>query len=246
MLNGTGWWPNDCVRVLETLTQFGGLRFLTMMTWSDVIAQRMMIRGTQAWCSACYAEWRETGQIIYYPLIWSLQAVAVCPRHHQPLRVTCPYENCQRSLPFIAIGSRLGYCVYCNRWLGIASEGNGCDNAPAEQGKELLCWDATAVGELVANAPAVAIPPVRENIALAMKGLSERITQGNTSFLAYRLGVSAGTMLGWQSGAQIPQLAQLLRLCFSAGLSLFHFLTVEGVSSPVISTTLVNRGSPII
>lgn len=111
---------------------------------------------------------------------------------------------------------------------------------------ERLNWDATAVGDLVANGPNIAIPPAREHIAFAIKGLSEQITHGNISFLAYRLGVPAETMLGWQSGAEIPQLAQLLQVCFSAGLPLLHFLTIDGVSSPVISTTSDNGDSSII
>ena len=246
LLNGTGWWPNDCVRVLETRTLLSGLRFLTMIPWSNVVAQRMMVRSTQFWCPACYVEWRETGQKIYNPLIWSLQAVAMCPRHRQPLRSICPYENCQRSLPFIAIRSRIGYCSYCNRWLGIACECNRCDDRTAGYPKERLYWDAIAVGELIANAPSVAIPPEREHISLAIKSLSEQITQGNISFLAHRLGMTEGTMQMWQRGAEIPQLGQLLQLSFCAGLSLFQFLTMETASSLVFCTTSANGDSPII
>lgn len=139
------------------LTQFSGHRFLTMVSWTNVIAQRMMLRNTQSWCPACYIDWRKTGQLIYNPLIWSLKAVTICPRHRQPLRDTCPHENCQRLLPPITKGSRVGYCSYCNRWLGIVSKCNNYNDTDAEQpkDKERLYWDATVVGDLVASAPSV-------------------------------------------------------------------------------------------
>ena len=248
MLNGTSQLSNDCVQVLEMLTQFSGLRFLTMMSWTNVIAQRMMLRNTQSWCPACYIDWRETGQLIYNPLIWSLKAVAICPRHRQPLSNTCPYENCQRPQPFIAIGVRIGHCSYCNRWLGSVSKCNRCDDTDVEQlkDKERLYWNATAVGDLIANAPSIMNMLERENVTLAIKTLSERITQGNISYLAHRLGLSAETMNRWQRGADIPQLAQLLQLSFSVGLSLLQILTIESTSSHVLSTTLANKYSSII
>ena len=68
----------------------------------------------------------------------------------------------------------------------------------------------------------------------------------NTSFLAYKLGVSAHLMNTWQREAQIPQLAQLLQLCFGAGLSLVQFLTFDSDSSFVISPASVKRGSLVI
>ena len=61
-LNGTSMEARNWVQAMEQLTLRCDLRFLTMLTWSSVLSSRGLLRPTQAWCPACYQEWRERGR----------------------------------------------------------------------------------------------------------------------------------------------------------------------------------------
>jgi TniQ len=64
MLNGTCSTASNWIQTVERLTQRNDLRLLTMLTFSNVLSWRELIRHTQAWCPMCYEEWRKTGQMI--------------------------------------------------------------------------------------------------------------------------------------------------------------------------------------
>src|SRR4051812_19964806 len=49
-LNGTVASAGDLVRILEILTQRNDLRFLTMLTWANVLPPRGLLRPKRAWC----------------------------------------------------------------------------------------------------------------------------------------------------------------------------------------------------
>jgi len=60
------------VAVMQSLTMCDSLRFLTMLTWSEVIAVNKVVRRRKAWCPTCYDEWRQAHQVLYDPLLWAL------------------------------------------------------------------------------------------------------------------------------------------------------------------------------
>ena len=55
-VNGTGATARSFAEALERLTMRGGLSYLTLLTWKDVISHRHLIKPTRAWCPACYEE----------------------------------------------------------------------------------------------------------------------------------------------------------------------------------------------
>lgn len=93
-LNGTGRSTTRLVQALEALTLRSDLRYSTMLTWANVIADGGLLRAIKAWCPTCYKEWKAAGQKIYEPLIWALDVVKVCNRHHQTLQTQC--SHCYR------------------------------------------------------------------------------------------------------------------------------------------------------
>lgn len=127
-INGIAAVARNWVRALEALTRRGDLHLLTLLSWAHVLTPRKLLRPTHAWCPQCYDEWRATGQVIYDPLLWAVQAVTACPRHRQRLRVQCPYQDCRQPSRRLVSRSRPGYCSRCARWLGVHPESASDDN----------------------------------------------------------------------------------------------------------------------
>jgi hypothetical protein len=139
----------SAINALECLTKLQGLRALTLVAWSEVFSPFKLTRTTRAWCPHCLEMWRTTGQIIYEPLLWTIQAVKVCSQHDCLLQTQCP--ECRRNFPWLTWRSRPGHCGHCHRYLGthvVAQE-------EEEKERKWLRWCAEEVGALLALVPAL-------------------------------------------------------------------------------------------
>lgn len=221
LLNGTGIRATIAVQSLEKLTGRSDLHALTLLTWTDVLPLRGLIRLTKAWCPACYEEWRRAGKIIYDPLLWVLQEVSVCVRHRQRLLLRCSYSDCARLLPALTWRSRPGYCAYCHRWLGTQQEDAGA--VPEE---ELMWqqWVSRAWADLLARIPTISSPPKREQVNEVIVSAVNRVTNGNIAAFARALGISKNMVAHWYHGGRIPEVTQLLRFCYRLNISLCEVL----------------------
>ncbi len=79
--NGTGVWTASLIDILRTLTSVENLSCLTLLKWQDVLSQRNLLKKQRAWCSSCFAEWKNAKSCIYEPLIWNFEIVKICPKH---------------------------------------------------------------------------------------------------------------------------------------------------------------------
>lgn len=77
-------------------------------------------RDVRAWCPECFQTWRDTKQIIYEPLLWSIAAAVVCPYHHRPLLSRCPH--CRKKQRPLTAKTYVARCSQCFGWLGICTE----------------------------------------------------------------------------------------------------------------------------
>ena len=227
-VNGTGTMALDLLHALETLTFRNDLRFLTLITWSDVFPQRQLLRPVRAWCSACYEEWHSTKQIIYEPLIWSMDALTLCTRHRKHLHFQCPHCNCQ--LPPLAPYSRPGYCSKCLKWLGISS--NSEQSNSKGLGKEELIWQifvSDSIGELLTAAPHLPQPLLRERVAQAFCSYVAQVSDGNIAAFSRLLQIPKNKVWMWHSGKVLPQFKILLKVCYCLRTSVLNFLTKDTV-----------------
>ncbi len=223
-LNGLSNSAEQWVGILQSLTSCENLRFLTMLTFSNVIAVSKLVRGSKAWCSRCYEEWRLTRQVIYEPLLWALKGIDICLRHQQLLVSQCPH--CQKTIPFLTQSARLGYCPHCTCWLGSAQEPRRLINAPHDvKDMAWLYWAAEASGDLLAGAPALAVLPPREQIAMRIESFVAHLASGNRSKLARLWGVSIPSFWGYLYKEQVPYFDSLLRICFASSIMPLEFLT---------------------
>ncbi len=211
-LNSTNLSTRDWVQALEKLTSRSDLRYLTMLTWSEVLSPRYLLRHNKSWCSFCYREWYESGTQIYEPLVWMLEMVNVCTRHNCYLNAQCVNQKCKRHLSMLSPRARPGYCDYCGCWLGEQLE-QMSGGVPTEEERKWQKWVVEAAGELLAAAPFVSKPPRREIFTEAVTKQLMNTFGGNVSALARRLHVSRRTIRDWVKGVQVPQLDSLLRFC---------------------------------
>ena len=222
-INGLGSPAADFVRALEILTGRRNLSCLTLLTWRRILPGHSLLRRCRAWCESCMYAWREANQPIYEPLLWTLQAVTVCPYHHRTLRQACPH--CERRIGPLDARSRGDCCSRCGQLLVP----NGIDPASDSrmmQSEELVwaLWVARALGELLAAAPQISCPPGRERLARTVRLCVERLCTGNGSKLARLMRVGRGAVSSWQRAKTTPGLPLLLSMAYCLGISLLDLL----------------------
>jgi AraC-like DNA-binding protein len=243
MLNGTCSTASNWVHTIEQLTQRNDLRFLTMLTFANVLSWRELVRQKQAWCPQCYEEWRKTGQVIYQPLIWQLSVIDNCPQHQAPLYLHCPYKDCRRPLPPLAPRFQPGYCTHCDRWLGHPVVLEDC--RPMRRDEQVRqIWVQQAIGEMLAAVPSSLSIPSQDAFATIISAHVNGAMGGNYSEYARRVRFHRRTVWEWTQGLQIPQLDALLQVCSYFGTTPLHLLTgniqeVEQVQKSTLGKKLI-------
>ncbi len=224
-LNGVDSRASHFVQTLEQLTGHNNLGDLTMLTWSNVIPTKRLLRRTRAWCPACYQAWRDTGQVIYEPLLFCLEVLTICPIHGQALVDRCPYPDCQQKLPVLSSRFHPGFCSSCKGWLGQASIAN-----PQPINQDELAWQTwvgLAVGQLLAAMPSLPIRPQKDRIAVILTAHIEQLAAGNSTALARQLRLPKSTFRCWQLGLRLPHLTSLIQLSYCLGTSPLAYLTQD-------------------
>jgi hypothetical protein len=214
---------SDMVQALEQLTCRYDLRFLTMLTWQYVFSQRKLLRRTRAWCPICYQEWRDKNQILYEPLLWSLEVINVCHQHRLRLQTRCPGSKCNQVQFPLSPHAQSGYCSRCNSWLGSLSQRQAEEPFVFEDEEwEWQQWVVHAVGDLLSAAPALSETPQRERILSTIDLYTEKLTMGQRKPLFRQIGCNYMRDCFYKE--RVQQLSQLLNFCFRLGTSPIHLL----------------------
>jgi len=235
LLNATGLRATFAVQFLENLTLRSDLQHLTLLVWSEILCLRGLVRLIKAWCPQCYEHWREHGEIIFDPLLWTIQEVTTCVIHQIPLCQQCPNPDCVRTLPALCWRSRPGYCSYCQEWLGRPQGVTvTLDPTLAERHR----WVTMNVGTLLALSPTVTVSPSRKRVQEALPAIIQQVTQGNISAFARTLNMPQGLVSHWVNGRKLPQLEMLLHICSVVDLSLEALLLHDlGLLRPRLRAT---------
>jgi transcriptional regulator with XRE-family HTH domain len=222
-INGLGSPAIDFVHTLEILTGRRDLSCLTLLTWRQILPGHSLLRRCRAWCESCLYVWRETKQPIYDPLLWTLQAVTVCPYHRRLLRQACLY--CERRIGPLDPRSRRDCCWRCKQSLVPNRIDPASDSRmlPSEE-LEWASWVASTLGELLAAAPQLRCPPGRERLEQTVRLCVERFCSGNASEFARLMRVGRGAVSKWQRGKTTPGLPLLLSMAYRLGISLLDLL----------------------
>ncbi len=232
-INGNGTMASDWVDALRSLTLRTDLTLLTLLVSADALSQRDLLQPLRQWCPLCYDSWRRQGAIIYEPLLWSINGVAVCTAHWQLLERHCPY--CSSSLPWLTWRSRPGYCSSCGRWLGSAHRHG--------QAGEKEMYIAETIGDFLARRTQLTPAIPREGVIQTLRNLIASTTAGNTAAFARCFGLPKTTLWELVQGYFPPSLPFLLRLCYQLRLSFLQFLT--GVEHSALGESPVSQGQTL-
>jgi hypothetical protein len=215
------------VDALEHLTKRQDLRFLTLLSWDYLLPRRYLIRKFKAWCPDCYQELLESGRTVYEPLLWAIAAVEICSRHRKSLVSRCPH--CGRQTTYVRSRSRVGYCPWCEKWLGGSTNPDTADRLNiGKPDFDFQFWVVDSVGQLLASTSTLQVMPEQENIVKSISVIIDSIYQGVTSRLAKDIGRCKASVFGWRNGKNKPSLVEMLVVSYNAGISLRDFLYAEG------------------
>jgi len=230
LINVTSTRARSALNALELLTRRTDLRGLALTALTDILPVRGLTRKTLAWCSLCYEEWQEHGQILYDPLLWTFREISTCTRHGVRLQTHCPH--CARSLPHLTWRSRPAYCAFCSGTLFIGQE-NGVRTVAVDSHEfAWQQWVAHALGAVIARLPEISAQPKRERIRQVVRKAVEQLADGNIVAFARLLGLAPNTVKNWCQGKRIPEMDMLLRLCYRLDLSLCEVLFQEEMLQP--------------
>ena len=222
-INGLGSPAADFVRALENLTGRRDLSCLTLLAWRWVLPGHSLLRRRRAWCESCMYAWREANQPIYEPLLWTLQAVTICPYHHRILRQRCPH--CEGQIGPLDSRSRRDRCSRCGQSL-VPNRIDPASDSRMTSREEAAwtLWVANALSELLAAAPQISCPPGRERLARTVHLCVEKFCSGNGSSLARLMRVGRGAVSNWQRAKTTPGIPLLLSMAYRLGISLLDLL----------------------
>jgi len=214
-VNGLGKVSEPFLRAFELATQRDDLQRLTLSVLDGCISQPGTFRTTEAWCPCCLEQWRAAELALYSPLLWTLQAVTMCPIHKCPLADRCPH--CQSRFAPLRANALVGRCSICSKPLGTAKAPAITDSAGDQ---EYSLWSSAAIGQLLAAFPNLQkcdLPAaLRENLCRCLKQ-----TEGATrASLAISAGAAPCAFRGWATGEIKPTLYYLCRLCYEIKLPL--------------------------
>lgn len=231
--------------ILKQLTQRDDLHLLTMLPWKEVIAAMRLLRHVRTWCPKCYEHWRTTNQPLYEPLIWNFNVVTICPHHHQVLLQHCPHCS-QTSRLLTSHSLPAGYCSKCGGWLVTTSESQNTLETLPKQELKWQCWVADNVGELLAKTPNLFSSIPKTRIEAVLSAYVEQVTDGNINAFCRLIQQPDSTVHIWFSGKGVPQLAQLLQICYPLQISLWNFLTqpIEVIPFNTLRSTLPQPNQP--
>lgn len=225
-INGLSSTTTDFVRAAEALTLYDGLRFLTLLEWQDVLPTRHLFRNFKAWCPSCYRDWHTAGEIIYEPLLWTIEAVSICIHHRSPLITCCPH--CSNQVALLDYFSSPGYCSECGVSLrNMGTEDAPIINQPSNDELKWQLWVTENIGNLLAASTRLPRPLSDREFHRSICACISRFGDGSLSKFATLIGKRKNTVWGWQQGKNRPTLLDILRICYQGECSLLEFVTAD-------------------
>jgi hypothetical protein len=234
-INGVGSMASDWIRCLEELTLRDDLQCLTMTIWSNIISPRELFHDKPGWCSSCLNEWRDAGQEILEPLIWTLRPLQICDLHQRRLSFRCPH--CNLAPRPLCISPNPGYCSNCRDWLGEVPK--------ADDGLEGVVlnwqsWVTQALGQMLSVMPTVSDKPTRSKLLISLKQLIAELCNGNSAAFAKQIGRRKNTIWGWLHLKHRIRISDLLAVCYWVQL-LPSDLLLNDPRSQLTRSTLFNE-----
>ncbi|MFG0215287.1 TniQ family protein [Brevibacillus porteri] len=238
-INGQNSLAKRTVTALESLTLRTDLVDLTMSRLKGIIPTNQLLRQSKAWCKYCYQYWRDSGDILYDPLLWSFKIVNYCHVHGCRLSSNC--EKCGSCLTYLNKCTRPGYCSYCNSWLGEIEQKINID---AE--KQLFeVWVSTNVGDLIRYLwldKNLTRNKLRESLIYYV----DVVSSGKPYVFAGMAGINPDTFWHSYKGISILSLGDLMRICYFLRIGICDFINQIAIKQSWDNNRRTNQRASIL
>ena len=175
------------------------------------------MKKTRAWCPQCYYEWHEQQEPLYEPLIWALEIVTICPKHHIPLLQAC--HICRSLIPWLRRRTSVPLCPACGVFLGEK-------HASLLVKDEAVHWQQWMFKniETLLGCKDILSSPSRIQLTQNIRRFCNISKHQKIAVLATKLQIPEYQLRAWVSGEHIPTLRHSLQLCATFGVRLIDFL----------------------
>lgn len=218
---------------IAQLTGVGGLDFMTLRPFRQVLSSLHLIPKSDRWCPCCLATDRDSDQEPYLRLVWDIAPVTVCLTHKVELVHQCPHchRGNVRNRAAVVIP---GYCTACGGFLGDAMTSPATPEA---------MWIARQVGAAVANPP---MPGFNGRLADLLREVVGRMSGGNVARFARRLDLKKSGVGHWLNHDGHPTLQAWLGISLEGGIALERLMAgeLEGWDPPVTQQLQLSLGLP--
>lgn len=233
-INGITNWAEDWVHTLEMLTLRKDLRFLTMLPWERVLSSTQLVQRTQHWCPLCYEDWSIAGSAIYQPLHWALKDISWCPIHSTLLEQYCPNINCKRKIHFLTSHLQMGYCPWCQCWLGRSRQEYITREISVEDEK---AQDYRSIEKVIEKMLSITPDLKISSYKYIIADLAKTATLKEISSC---LEIDIDTPIYWRNGRRLPILNNFLRIC-----KFFKVSPIDIITGKVIEDILKSSQIPL-
>ena len=205
-LNGNGLTPMVWAKSLEELTTVDGLHNLTLRPIQGLVPDRELMAKYRRWCPCCFQEDESRG-VAYGRLLWDIEAINTCPKHHVRLIAKCECKAEERLWPFRR-KYLPGLCWECGRNLSDRSH-RGLETPSIEELRHAEIVAEFLAGPIFTKQDCSPLPSGLK--AFLWREVRRHPIRANAEF-ARALGVSKGSLHGWMSGANTPTLKRMVLL----------------------------------
>lgn len=228
-INGIGSKTNIAVTAFERMLLREDLHCMTLLPWRHIFSPPQLLRSIRAWCAICYDEMRREGKPIYDPLMWTLGAISICPKHGKQLVSAC--QHCKRQQLFLVTYYLPGNCSYCHQWLGATNNLEHKQTVPepikaverAQQSHIIR-----SVGELLSYAPKIISSVTPESFVTNLGRLVIKEARGSINLFSDMVGIWSGSIRRLLIWATRLRLEVLCQLCHRLNLSPLQLLLDNG------------------
>jgi AraC-like DNA-binding protein len=207
LMDGSETHSQKWVNAVEQATMLSGLEALTLLPYTKIF-NNSWLRRKRAWCALCFEAWRREGWEPYEPLVWSSRIYNVCTLHGICLEDTC--HQCGKSWRPLSGRSRVGYCAWCQSWLGRSLETHVVNVVDTYK-----LWCSHQISDLVSKMNLIKEPLARDSVSRALRS-NLRLDAGmNLSTIADFTGCTRSALGWWIEGTVRPRLESFFRLCYA-------------------------------
>jgi TniQ len=219
-INGIGLTSHEMVSLLQQLTHRKDLFLLTLITYSEVLTTRRLLKSHKHWCPICLEEWRNN-KIDYEPLLWFFQEVKICHVHNIKLHSHCP--NCDKEIPTLSRNSRVAHCSNCSFWLGQNKLEIPLLNREQDPWEH---WKTLNICKFLEAMPLITTID-RNHVKTNLLKIFKDINNGSYSNTLNLMRIPKSTLNSWLYDNKLPTLSSLLKISYCSGVSLKKLLTED-------------------